>query len=193
MNSISTRPHPLGLQLLTIGFCKDLAGEQRLIAAGVEPFMIWRLGDGTGSTLDDALHAFRERGGCLAIVDDFRIFGDGRKKILSMVSRLTRETSTKGPIKIVNVDQPDMDNYQLIDQAVGLCHAAAPIPNHRVARYRGRQGGLAKAAAAALARGMRCADDIVRRLCDHPALTWDDCAQILGPPFSKSTLQRICR
>ncbi len=187
---ITTHQNPYGLQLLTIGFCKDLAGEQRLIAAGVEPFMIWRLGDGTCSALEDALYAFRDRGGCLAIVDDFRIFGDGRKKILAMVSKLTRETATKGPIKIVNVDQPDKDNYQLIDQAVAMCHAAKPMPNHRVARYRGRQGGKAKAAAAALARAMRIDPEIARRLWSLKELTQKTKLWVLGEGFTLSSCQR---
>lgn len=53
--------NPYGLQLLTIGFCKDLAGEEKLRAAGVE--RVWRLGNGSDS-LDSAIYDFRERGGC---------------------------------------------------------------------------------------------------------------------------------
>lgn len=190
MKPNSARRPSLGLSLLTIGFCTDLAGEARLRAAGVE--RIWRRGDGVQS-LDDALYEFRGRAGALAITDDLRIFGLSRREILAKVSEITRDRPGHPAIKIVDIRQPEKDAYQLADQALGALHAAAPMRNHRTARRRGRQGGLAKAAMAELARGIRCAADIVQRLCDHPALTWDDCAAILGPPFSKSTLQRICQ
>lgn len=56
----SARQQSLGLMLLTIGFCTDLAGEEKLRAAGVD--RIWRRGDSTQS-LDDALYEFRGRAG----------------------------------------------------------------------------------------------------------------------------------
>lgn len=183
MKTNSANPNPCGLQLLTVGFCKDLAGEQKLIAAGVEPFMIWRVGDGNASSLEAALAVFRNRGGCLAITDDLRIFGDSRKAILAMASKLTRAS-----IKVVDVTQHEMDVFQLADQACGKLHAAAPIPNRRIARRRGSWGGKAKAAAAALARAVICSPGVARRLCARKELTWEVKAFILGIPVS--TAQR---
>lgn len=181
----SAHAAPQRLQLLTIGFCTDLAGEAKLKAKGVE--RIWRRGNGLES-IDDAIYEFRGRAGTLAVTDDLRIFGGSNIEIAMVCARLFRMG-----ISLIDADHLEQVVPELQERARAALHAARPMPSHRVARRRGRQGGLAKAAAAAFARGIRCADDIVQRLCDHPALTWDDCAAILGPPFSKSTLQRICQ
>lgn len=180
MNVISARQPSPKLPPLTIGFCTDLAGEAKLQDVGVE--RIWRRGDGLQS-LEDALYEFRGRpDGALAITDDLRILGLTRKAILATVSEITR-----AGVRIVSLIKPDFDIHQLIDQALGALHAAAPMRNHRTARRRGRIGGLAKAASAALARAVICAPEVAKRLCAS-RLTWEEKAFILGMPVS--TIQR---
>jgi hypothetical protein len=174
----------VALPTLSIGFCTDLAGEESLRAAGVE--RVWRRGNGAES-LDDAIFDFRGRPGALAITDDLRIFGLTQKEIFARCSALMN-----AGIKVIDITHPSDNIHDLQRRAFVALHAAAPIRNHRIARRRGRMGGLAKAAAAQAARDGRCSPDIVARLCRHPTLTWEDCAVILGPHFSTSTLQRIC-
>lgn len=183
MRTNSTHQPPLRLPLLTIGFCTDLAGEERLRAAGVE--RIWRRGNGVES-LDDALYDFRERpDGALAITDDLRIFGLTRKAILAAISAITR-----AGIKIISLVKPDFDIHQLIDQALGALHAAVPMRNHRTARRRGSLGGKAKAAAAELARAMRIDPEIARRLWSLKEITQKTKLWVLGEGFTLSSCQR---
>jgi hypothetical protein len=172
------------LPILSVGFCVDITGEEKLRKAGLSK--IWRRGNGAES-LEDAIAEFRGRPGALVVSDDLRIFGLTQKEIFARCSALADME-----IKVANVNHPGENIHDLQRRAFGALHAAAPIRDHRTARRRGRQGGLAKAAAAQAARDGRCSPDIVARLCQHPALTWEDCAGILGPHFSTSTLQRIC-
>lgn len=53
------------------------------------------------------------------------------------------------------------------------------------------KGGNAKREKAADKRNAIMQEDIVRRLCAHPKLTWEDRVRIMGgAPFTKATLQR---
>lgn len=174
----------IALPMLSIGFCTDIAGEEKLHAAGVE--RIWRRGNGNES-LDDAVFEFRGRPGAIVLVDDLRVFGTTQRDILAKASEITRKTPDKAPIEIIDLTHPDEDVHMLVARALRALHAAAPIRNRRTARRRGRQGGLAKAQAAEAARATRIAPDIARRLCAS-RLTWKEIAEILGMPIS--TVQR---
>jgi hypothetical protein len=132
-----------------------------LRAAGVE--RVWRRGNGA-ENLDDAIFDFRGRSGALAITDDLRIFGLTQKEIFARCSALMN-----AGIKVIDITHPSDNIHDLQRRAFVALHAAAPIRNHRIARRRGRMGGLAKAAAAQAARDGRCSPDIVARLCRHPA------------------------
>jgi hypothetical protein len=186
-NLNSAHQGPLRLPLLTIGFCTDLAGEEKLKALGIE--RIWRRGDGS-NTMDDALYDFRGRSGALAIVDDLRIFGLTRRDILAKVSEIAKDTCDHKPITVINIDQPDADIFALVNQALAALHAAAPIRNHRTARRRGSMGGKAKAAAAEMARAMLIHPEIARRLWSRKELTQKIKLWILGEGFTLSSCQR---
>lgn len=168
--------------LLTIGFCTDLAAEERLCALGIE--RIWRRGNGIES-LEDALYDFRERTGVLAFVNDTRIFGETNDAISDAFDEMERLG-----VKPVDIDDPWLRVPKLQDRARKALHAAAPMPSHRVARRRGRMGGLARAEAARIARATRCAEDIAMRICNHPKLTWADRLFILGDGFTRSSIER---
>lgn len=183
----STHRHPRTNPPLTTGFCVDSAGEEKLLAYGVE--RIWMRGRGHES-LDEAIYDLRldEPGdrASLAIVGDLRMFGETNDDIADRID----EIEDLG-VTLIDIEHPEDSHVKIGNRARKTLHAARPMPSSRVAKRRGSLGGKAKAAMAELARAIRCAPDIVQRLCDHAALTWDDCAEILGPPFSKSTLQRL--
>lgn len=181
----SADPVPLRLPLLTIGFCKDLAGEAKLRAASVE--RIWRLGNGAES-LADAVYDFRERPGTLAVVDDLRIFGENNYTIAAACAAIMRLN-----IDIVDINYPEQVVPELQERARKALHSARPMPNHRTARRRGRMGGLARAAAAEIARATRIAPDIAQRLCSLKEITWAAKLFVLGEGFTMSSVQRHYR
>lgn len=170
----------VSLPMLSVGFCIDLAGEEKLRKAGLGK--IWRRGNGAES-LEDAIFEFRGRPGSLVAADDLRIFGLTQKDIFARCSSLA-----DAEIKVVNVNHPRENIHDLQKRAFGALHASAPIRDRRTARRRGRQGGLAKAAAAETARATRIAPDIAQRLCASKSLTWKEKAEIIGMPLS--TVQR---
>lgn len=183
-NPDSAQSLPNKLTLLTIGFCKDLEGEAKLKAAGIE--RIWRLGNGAES-LADAIYDFRGRPGTLAVVDDLRIFSpnDSNYEIAAVCARLTRIE-----IDLVDITQPELIMPELQERARKALHASRPMPNHRTARRRGRQGGLAKAAAAEAARTVRIAPDIAQRLWSLKEITQKAKLWVLGKGFTLSSCQR---
>lgn len=178
---------PIRLTLLTIGLCKDLAGEEKLKALGIE--RIWRIGNGSES-LADAVYDFRGRSGTLAVADDLRIFSpnDSNFEIAAVCAGLLRLK-----IEIVDINHPEEVVPEMQERARKAFHSARPMPNHRIARRRGRMGGLARAAAAEIARATRCAADIAERICRHEKLAWADRLEILGEGFTMSSIQRHYR
>lgn len=170
--------------VLTLGFCFDLAGEAKLLAAGIPKEMIWRRGDQM-ACLDHALRYFRQRPGILAVVDDLRIFGESRRAIIAQ----QHDLKARG-ILVLDVVTNDNDELSLLDRALKALSSSAGMRNHRTARRRGAKGGEAKGIAAQMRRNARVADDIVERLCSLPQLTWKLCAWVLGEGFSAASLNR---
>lgn len=86
------------------------------------------------------------------------------------------------------------DTAELLNDAIAkITGARALREDPRQAKRVGRKGGLAKGVAADAKRNAVMAEDIVQRLCEHSKLTWDDCAAILGKPWSATTLRRKFR
>lgn len=176
---------PPQLPLLTIGFATNPAGEQRMKDWGIE--RTWMRGR-DAETIEDAILDFRKRPGALAIDADLRIFGHTQREILAKASEVH-----KLDIRLVDIDRPTADAHELVQRALTALHSSRPIRNHRTARRRGRQGGLAKAAAAANERDRRIAPEIAERLCRHKKLAWADRLEILGEGFTMSSIQRHYR
>ena len=179
---VSAHQVPFGLPLLTIGYCANLAAEERLRGLGVE--RIWRNGDGT-DCLEDVIYDFRDRPGALAFVNETKLFGETNDEIAAVFDELERLE-----IKPIDIDFPGLRVPKLQERARKALHAAAPMPSHRIARRRGRQGGLAKAAAAELARSLRIAPDIARRLWKLEGVTQKQKLYVLGEGFTLSSCQR---
>lgn len=136
---------PQGHSLLTIGFCVDREGEAALSAAGVE--LIWMRGRGSES-LEWAIDWLRDRPGVICVADDLRILGPTRKEIFARLAQFVR----KG-ITLQDVRQPGLNSHELAERTLASINAASGMGNRRTARRRGAKGGLAKGAAAWIARG----------------------------------------
>jgi hypothetical protein len=186
-NVFSSRPPSQSNQTMTLGFCVDCAGESELTKAGVDPKKIWMRGRQSES-IDWAISYFRGRPGILTVANDLRVFGPTRKEIFARTAELSRRGIT-----LRDVRQPDANMSELEHKALIAMAASCGTKNHRQARRRGSIGGLAKKASQEAKRNALLNRDIVLRLCAHPKLTWADRSEILGEPFSISSLQRHYR
>lgn len=167
---------------LKLGLCTNEADERKLTAAGFDP--VWRIGN-QAEGLKPLLGYPRGRYTIIGVAEDLRIIGDSRKAIFKKVRELKAED-----INFLDIRDDCSDDLVLVERALAAKSSEAGMRNHCTARRRGSKGGLAKKLAAEATRNAILARDIVMRLCSHPKLTKRDCAEILGPPFSLSTLIR---
>lgn len=166
------------------GFAVNPTQEAAIIAFGLPAKSVYLLGRNQES-LSDALVALRN-GGELLIAADLRIFGSKRKEILAVTARL--ETSN---IKLVDVRNPKATLSELIDIGIGKTAGdARRLGKGKTIKAAGRRGGKRKGEVQELRRAAVAHEDVVRRLCECPKLSWRDRAAILGPPFSVATLRR---
>lgn len=182
-NRVNSPERPKNPQVMTIGLCANREEEARLQAVGVkQTYVIGR----NFECLRWALSWLRGRGGILKVATDLRIFGTTRATMMAALDECERQGVT-----VIDIAHPEDTTFaQRVKRALTAISNARFIGDRRKARREGAKGGTAKGIAAAAARAAVMADDAVRRLCAHPKLTWQDCADILGPLFSVSTLQR---
>jgi hypothetical protein len=83
------------------------------------------------------------------------------------------------------------DETELLNAAIAKINGARVLgEDPRRPRRMGAKGGTMKGVKAQQRRDAIMAEDIVRRLCAAPELTWDRKAEILGDGWSASTLRR---
>lgn len=172
------------LPLLTVGFCVDQEGEAKLIAAGVHPDQIWMRGRGAES-LEWAVRWLRRRPGMVCVADDLRIFGASRKEISAWMARF----HVQGVV-VNDVVEEETNPHLLVQRAFVAIAASAGMRNHRTARRRGRLGGIGKGIAAAVERENGVPAWLIRKIVNHPALTWAIIKDLIGEVASISTLRR---
>lgn len=168
------------------GFAVNEDQEAVLREHGLKPSAIYPLGRGE-EDISAVVRSFRGQPGEIAVAADLRIFGSRRKEILAVTANLER-----AGLKIVDVTRPDQSLSQLIDYALGKTAGDARwLGAKKTAKSTGRRGGKAKAVVQELRRAAIAHEDVVRRLCAHPKLTWKDREAILGgKPFTVATLRR---
>ncbi len=139
----------------------------------------------TGESFDIMLKQFRD-GGTLGLCGGLRVLGGSRKLIIERLRQLKARNIRPYDLDTGCTDIPDM-----LDSALSRIAGAKQLRNDpRQPKRIGRKGGLAKGEAAQAKRNAIMANEIVRRLCEHPKLNWDDRAGILGDGWSASTLRR---
>lgn len=167
---------------------KISVGEQvaELTAAGVTDKVTYINGRGAES-LSACVAAFRGEPGELLVAADLRVFGESRKAILDTLAMLDRMKITVRDVAHKETSQPAM-----MDRALtALANYSKWKGGSKTQAKNGRQGGKLKATWQNMRRAEKVPEDVVRRLCACPKLTWKDCEAILGgKPFSAATLRR---
>lgn len=172
-------------------YCKDIiylkVKDQLEIArkAGRQDRDIFVEGRGA-ETLDACLNAIRGAG-TLGLPGGLRAFGDSRVAIMEKM----RALRARG-IRVYDLQTGEDDTGELLAEAVAKIAGARSLRlNPRQPVRLGRRGGMVKGIRAQEKRDAILQEAIVKRLCAHPKLNWKDCAQILGPNWSESTLRRL--
>ncbi len=157
-----------------------------LTAAGIGDRETYINGRGA-ETLSACVASFHGRPGELLIAADLRVFGESRKAILETLAMLNRMQITVRDVANEETNQPAM-----MDRALtALANYSKWKGDSKKQAKNGRQGGKLKATWQEMRRAEKVPEDVVRRLCACPKLTWKDCAAILGgKPFSAATLRR---
>lgn len=122
------------------------------------------------------------------MVGGLRVLGASRVLIVARVRRMKAVG-----IRPYDLETGQTDETELLNAAIAKINGQRALgEDPRRPRRIGAKGGRAKGAAAERRRNAIMHNDVVRRLCQHPKLSWDDCAAILGgAPFSASTLRRL--
>jgi hypothetical protein len=166
-------------------FCGVKEQEAAALKAGRSPRDIFVEGRGAETFLA-CVEAIRGRG-TLGLVGGLRVFGGSRKLVMEKV-RVLRERGITPYDLQTGVD----DQAELLHQAITKIAGARAMQNNRHYPKRiGRRGGMAKGVAHQKRRNDQIDEEIVKRLCAHPNLSWGDCALILGKGFSESSLRRL--
>lgn len=144
--------------------------------------------EGRGAETFSACIAAIRGPGTLGLVGGLRVFGDSRKAMMAKMHILRERHIQPYDLKTGVYDPTD-----LLDAALASLNSYRRMgTDRRRPKVIGRKGGFKKGIRAAEHRNSLMAEEIVRRLCEHPKLNWRDCAQILGgAPFSESTLRRL--
>lgn len=168
-----------------ISFHNASQQHQAAIDAGKSPRSIYVEGRGN-ETFDACIAQFRGPG-TLGLSGGLRVLGNKRQTIVDRALLLKKLQITP-----YDLDTGEKDGIKLLNDAISKINGAKALkadPRH--ARRIGAKGGRSKGIQAQVRRDELFREDVVIRLCEHPKLSWDDCAAILGgKPFSASTLRR---
>lgn len=167
----------------SIPFLKTTEQHQAAVDAGKDPRSIYVEGRGA-ETFESCVASFRN-GGRLCLVGGLRVLGSSRTTIVERV----RILKSKGIIPF-DMDTGQADETELLNAAIQKINGQRTLgEDPRRPRRLGAKGGTAKGVKSKERRDAIMAEEIVRRLCSHPKLSWDDRAEILGPPWSATNLR----
>lgn len=160
--------------------------EANLLAFDLKPAEIYIDGRGAES-LSACIASFRGHPGELIIAADLRVFGESRKAILDTMAMLDSLR-----IKVCDIFSSESSVPMMLDRALAeLASYARWSGSKKTAKATGRRGGKAKAKWQEAKRAEIAHEDVVRRICESPKLTWREKSAILGgSPFSTATLRR---
>lgn len=168
----------------SIPFLKATEQHQTAIDAGKDPRSIYVEGR-CAETFETCVAAFRN-GGRLCLVGGLRVLGTSRVMIVDRV----RTLKTKGIIPY-DMDSGATDETELLNAAIQKINGQRALgEDPRRPRRIGAKGGAMKGVKMQERRNSVLAEEIVIRLCNHPKLSWDERASILGAGWSASTLRR---
>lgn len=115
------------------------------------------------------------------------MLGSSRVVIVARV----RELKARG-ITCFDLDTGQTDETELLNAAIQKINGQRALGlDPRRPRRMGERGGRAKGVAAQRRRDAILSQDIVRRICAAPELSWKRRAEILGPTFPETTIRRL--
>lgn len=107
-----------------------------------------------------------------------------------MIVERVRLLKAKG-ITAYDFDTGVTDETELLNAAISKINGQRALgEDPRRPRRIGKRGGTMKGVKALQRLNAILAEEIVVRLCNHPKLSWNECAAILGKPWSATTLRR---
>lgn len=122
--------------------------------------------------------------GTIGLVHGLRVLGDSRKSIMAKL-RILRERK----IRPYNITTGVCDAVDLLDEAIGKINTGRATSRGPKPAVRGRQGGTMKGVRAQEYRDSVMHEGAVKRLY-FSRLSIREVAEILGTPFSQTTLRR---
>ena len=175
---------PSANSVITRGFAKTKEQEAAIRGHGLPAKHIFLCARGA-ETLERCLSSFRGRPGRILIAHDLRVFGATKARVAEVMAVLERSS-----IQVTDLSNPYDTTVAQMIQTANVAISGARFPDKRSARRLGRQGGLGKARAAALARDGHAMRWLVDRIVDHPDIPWKLKTELLEPHFSESSLRR---
>lgn len=166
------------------GYCRNREYLPALRAMGLVDKAIWLEGRGA-ETLDWCLASFRARPGRLIVAPDLRVFGVARRDIATIMARLERAR-----IRVIDALHPQDETVAEMLQRAFVAIGASRFRDRRIARRRGRQGGMANGQTAMAGRDAIAPDWLVRNIVTDPDINWKTALRLLDGRFSESTLRR---
>jgi hypothetical protein len=148
------------------GYCHSRDFLPSLRAIGLVDKAIWLEGRGA-ETLEWCLASFRGRSGRLIIAPDLRVFGQARRDIAAIMSRLERAR-----IRVIDALHPQDETVAEMLQRAFVAIGASRFRDRRIARRRGRQGGMANGQTAMTGRNAIAPDWLVRNIVNDAAERW---------------------
>ena len=162
------------------------AGEQHqaAMAAGILERNIYVEGRGA-ETFEACLASFRA-GGTLGLVGGLRVLGTARKIIVERVLAL----KAKGIVPY-DLETGERDETKLLNAAICKINGGRALgENSRHAANIGGKGGKAKGVKSQERRNAIMAEAVIGRLWRFKKATGREIVEILGAPWSESTLRR---
>lgn len=187
MSRSNTVAKPKTAQLLegvVRGFARTKADKDRLLAFDLTDKQVYLHGS-NGENLQECLATFRSGPGWIVLAEDLRAFGECKKDVANQSIALETQN-----IRILNLANPEDVTYSAHVQRAQVKFSGARLQDKRAAKRVGRLGGIGKGAAAFAARIGEMSEKYIRRIVNHPALTWAIKAELLDGIGSISTLRR---
>lgn len=168
----------------TRAYARNKEQAQWLKSHGLPDKAIYLQGRGA-EDLDECLASFRGRVGKLIIAHDLRVFGEAKKDVAAVMTRLE-----KARIRVVDVSHPGDTTIAEMVQRASIAISGTRFRDRRTAKRMGRAGGLGRGIGAQNLREGFAPTWLVNRIVDAREIRWPLKVELLAPHFTQATLRR---
>lgn len=166
------------------GYCTTRSLRLDLLHYGMSEQHIYCLAD-EGEDLDECLRTFRDRPGHLVLATDLREFGRNKKIISETMTRLE-----KAKILVLDITRPEDDTQAALIQRSSYMISNERLVDSRRAVSMGRWGGEARGKKFREKRDALDENGLIKRIVNHPGLSWKIRGELLKGVASVSSLRR---